>query len=108
MEYFTCCDETTTTFTFKASDDQLVAYKSILKDYLCNIIIPEEAVLCNNKMCNVHHKQICNYHDAFFCMINACKERIPSPKQVNNNKTVPGWKDYVHSYFTASLFWQNM
>ncbi len=93
----------------KSSDDQLYAYKSILKDYLRNIIIPKEAVLCNNKMCKVHHKDICDYHDAIIlCIINACKESIATAKHVNNNKTVPGWNDYVPSYFNASLFWHNM
>ncbi len=41
-------------------------------------------------------------------MINACKESIPTPKHVNNNKTVPGWNDYVQSYVNASLFWHYM
>ncbi len=41
-------------------------------------------------------------------MINACKESIPTLKHVNNNKTVPGWNDYVQSYFNSSLFWHNM
>ncbi len=27
---------------------------------------------------------------------------------MNNIKTVPVWKDYVQSYFNASLFWHNM
>ncbi len=79
------------------------------KDYLCNITIPKEAMLCNNKMCKVHHKDICDYHDAIIlCMINACKESIPTPKHVNNIKTVPGWNDYVQHYLNASLFWHNM
>ncbi len=60
-------------------------------------------------MCKVHHKDICNYHDAIIlCMINACKESIPTPKNVNNNKTVPGWNDNVQSYFNASPFWHNI
>ncbi len=75
----------------KASEDQLYAYKSILKDYLCYIIIPKEAVLCNNKICKVHHKDICDYHDVIIlCMINVCKESIPTHNYVNNIKTVPG------------------
>ncbi len=45
-------------------------------------------------MYKVHHKDMCNNH-AILCMTNACKESIPTPKPVNNNKTVPGWNDYV-------------
>ncbi len=70
-----------------ASDDQLYAYKSRLNEYLCNITIPIEVMLCNNKMCKVHHKDICDYHDVIImCMINACKEIIQRPKHVNNDK----------------------
>ncbi len=32
----------------------------------------------------------------------------PTSNHVNNIKTVPGWKDFVQSYFNASLFWYNM
>ncbi len=60
-------------------------------------------------MCKVHHKDICDYHDGIImCMINACKESIPTHKPVNNDKTVHGWNDYVLSYCNASLFWHNM
>ncbi len=52
----------------KASDDQLYAYKSILKDYLHNFIIPKEAVLCNNKMCKVHHKTYVIIMMLLFCV----------------------------------------
>ncbi len=48
-------------------------------------------MLCNYKMCKAHHKDICDYHDSIIlCMINACKESIPTPKHVNNIKTVLG------------------
>ncbi len=60
-------------------------------------------------MCKVHHKDICDYHDAIIlCMINTCRESIPTPNHTNNIKSVPGWKDYVQNYFNAFLFWHNM
>ena len=41
-------------------------------------------------------------------MITACKESIPTCNPVNNCKTLPGWNEYVNSYFQASLCWHKM
>ncbi len=57
----------------KSTNEQIIAYQSVLNDKLNNIIIPYEAVLCNDKMCKAHHSEICEYHDAvIMSMIDAC------------------------------------
>ncbi len=69
--------------------------------------------MCTNNKCINHKKDICNYHDAIFkYMLDASKEIIPQSKcsHINkvDSKTVPGWNEYVDSYFQTSLFWHSM
>ncbi len=47
----------------KSTNEQIIAYQSVLNDKLYNIVIPYEAVLCNDRMCKAHHSEICEYHD---------------------------------------------
>ncbi len=60
-----------------------------------------------------HKKDICKYHyDIVKCMLNASKETILRRKCSHTtnvySKTVPGWNEYVDSYFQTSLFWHSM
>ncbi len=71
----------------KSTNEQIIVDQSVLNDKLNNIIIPYEVVLCNDKMCKAHHSEICEYHDAvIMSMIDACRETIPTPKQLINVK----------------------
>ncbi len=48
----------------KSTNQQIIAYQSVLNDKLNNIVIPYEAALCNDRMCKAHHCGICEYRDA--------------------------------------------
>ena len=92
-----------------ASEVEIGQYKCVLDDLLKNICIPLDAVLCTDKMCKIHFKDICDYHNnIIYSMIDACNKCIPFSRSKGNSKVVPGWNDHVKGYFEASLFWHNM
>ncbi len=93
----------------KSTNEQFIAYQSVLNDKLYNSVIPYEAVLCDDRMCKAHHSEICEYHDALIMsMIDSCWETIPSTKPVDKCKTVLRWNGYAKGYFDTLLFWHNI
>ena len=53
----------------------------------------------------MHKEVIDKYHDDIInAMIEACNTSI-SYKRSKVHKSVPGWNEYVHSYFQTALFW---
>ena len=92
----------------RASHADLELYKERLDYYLSLIIIPDEAVLCREPMCN-RHKEVINgiYDNIVDAMTKASDESIPANRG-RTNKCVPGWNEYVDKFFKSSLFWHNL
>ncbi len=91
----------------KSTNEQIIAYQSVLNDKLNNIVLPYKAVLCNTRICKAHHSEICEYR-VIMSMIDVCHKTIPTTKPANKCKTVAGWNDYAKGYFDTSLFWHSM
>ena len=85
-------------------------YGSATDDLLSEIVIPYDAVLCNDRLCKSHHQEISDFHDDIITkLIQACNATIPSTKSGSSScRITPGWNDFVKPHFNTSLFWHDM
>ena len=80
-------------------------YKEIVEEKLGGIVIPTDAMVCNNVFCTEHLDQINTFHnDITNVLVCASAECIPSSSS-RFRKAVPGWNEYVENYFKSALFW---
>ena len=79
--------------------------KEMVDEKLENIVIPHDAMLCNDVFCTEHLDQINAFHnDITEVLVSASFECIPSSSS-RLRKAVPGWNSYVENYFKSALFW---
>ena len=92
----------------KADENDIQQYKSLLDQYLNNIVIPYNAVACTSSRCTEHTKDIVTFYDNIFKALSSSgKEAIPIVRRPTCS-SVPGWNEHVREYFTAALFWHNI
>jgi hypothetical protein len=96
----------------KATACDIGSYKAELDTLLCNIIIPDEVITCDNVMCtNADHinciNNLCN--DIITCCISASNKCIPIKKGGSNaRKVIPEWTDRVKPSREVSLLWHKI
>jgi hypothetical protein len=96
-----------------ASEDNLLDYGETLDHLLSSMIIPWEAIQCNNALCTDHDNHchsIQIFHDTLMdkC-ITASDFCIPCTSEMSKNHTnIAGWNDIVKPYKEASIFWHNV
>jgi hypothetical protein len=97
----------------RATDRDIVKYKSTLNEKLNAISIPSSINQCKDiHCCNIdHHVEIENYIiDIIECIESSSQVAIPYRNQKHKNntshrKSVPGWNDIVQPYKDMSVFW---
>ena len=91
-----------------AGDKEKLSYKTCTNELFSDIIIPVDALLCNNAHCIEHVTDIDNFYT---CIINgiqsAEKKCIPFESIGKNYHTVPGWNEYVKDNHAVArdAFW---
>ena len=91
-----------------AGDKEKLSYKTCTNELFSDIIIPVDALLCNNAHCIEHVTDIDNFYT---CIINgiqsAEKKCIPFESIAKNYHTVPGWNEYVKDNHAVArdAFW---
>ena len=110
VEYFvdSPCGMFTSVKWDKANIEDLNVYKSNLDRNLANIVIPWDAVHCNDFFCCKHSSDIQKFHDDLISIcIQSSSNCIPSTKY-RNRTSVPGWNDYVKEHRDNAIFWHNI
>ena len=80
-------------------------YKEIVEKKLEGIVIPHDAISCNDVFCTEHLNQINAFHnDIADVLVCASAECIPS-SSTRFEKAVPGWNNYVEKFFRSALLW---
>ncbi len=75
---------------------------------LDKISLPHSALLCNDKLCEVHKTQINEMYDNIISsLLDACDSAIPKSR-LPVSKVVAGWNESVEEYFQACLSWHDM
>jgi len=95
----------------KASDGHVAAYRNCLRVELQNVVLPHEALLCDDVFCcNAEHiaglSQFAD-HITAACLKSAA-ECIPSTKPCGASGRIPGWTEHVAPLRSQSLFWHRL
>jgi len=99
---------------YKAKTEHLVQYKELLSNKLHDIVIPTDALLCdNNQCCNLTHRTALNKYmnDITACCLTSAKCTILCTKSHNtcaSHETVLGWSEYVEPIRSKAVFWHEM
>ena len=93
----------------RATEEDLLAYKSSADHNLRQLSIPEEVFKCNNYKCaddsHIHSiDSFCN--DVINCLISAAKETIPRRKAKRCHK--PQWTEVVQPKRDRALLWHSI
>ena len=81
----------------KANEHELSYYRQILDGELDKIIIPEEAILCQDFFCSAHTNDIVCFYDSIVnACLNASDSAIPFGTKSYNGKV--GWNSFVKPY----------
>ena len=94
-----------------AKECDIANYHARTEELLDNIVLPADALQCNDVMCTDHYVEICNFHDDIInSLLQSSLDTIPTSrsKENKNKKVIPGWNDYVKRYFEASQFWHSL
>ncbi len=96
----------------KAELEHLDNYKRQLDKNLAEIIIPLDALHCNDLFCTRHKHQIDNFAQS---IVNACLSSSLITIPVNDDKcrrrkrqNTPGWNDNVRQIRDKAIFWHNI
>ena len=90
----------------RATDDQINNYKLTLVMLLKCISLPQQLLLCKNKLCDKHKDEINRYYDDIVsaCVI-ATQRCIPNSRSF---KRIAGWSEHVKPYKDRSIFWHKI
>jgi hypothetical protein len=95
----------------KATDDNLMYYRTNLSQMLHSVDIPVEAILCRDLKCTLsgHHDAIRDYSTAISqaCM-DAGKLSLPETLARPCSRQIPGWSERVAPLKDKSLFWHRI
>ena len=89
---------------FRASHDQINAYKDMCENNLRNIVYDDDALSCTNVFCIKHSSQICElYNNVIQASVEAASV-IPSTAP-SGGRSIPGWNQHVEAQKKESLYW---
>jgi exonuclease III len=87
-----------------ANDIQIDDYKHTLDCLLAHVVIPWDAIKCNNCFCSEHNISIDTFHnDIVTACIEASFATIPVSKS-GKSKALPGWNDCVEEHPKQPFF----
>ena len=99
---------------YKATDDHIADYTSLLEEKLVNLDCPE-SLWCTDVHCSdPQHRQERDSHvlDLLVAMIESSHCAIPLTKPGQNKekrvKNIPGWKQHVEPFRSDSMFWHSI
>lgn len=79
-------------------------YESRLRKLIGGLVVPSDALSCNDLTCSVHQQVIQEYADALVAALtNAADATIPKTKVKSSR--VPGWNDGVREHRDTAIFW---
>ena len=89
----------------KAGDPDKARYKATVDEKLLSIIVPYDAIMCNEMFCTNHLNQISDYYVKIVDVLISSAIECISVSGRGTGKSTPGWNDYVKDYFKTALFW---
>ena len=92
---------------YKATLHDIVRYKTLLDEAICEMSIPYEALECVNPRCTKHRDDLELFHNEL--IVNVClsvsgKVLPLSGKGGNKKKCIPGWNKFVSSKMDDALW----
>jgi len=91
----------------KASDENISAYKDMLRVSLSSIDIPQHVLLCGDHMCcNSDHFESLNRYANLItdACVRSADSTIPTNKQRGSRGNIPGWSEFVAPLRDKSIF----
>ena len=95
----------------KATNDNLITYRSVLRSLIRDIELPTEALLCKDfNCCNAGHYQAINsFADSITRVcIHAGELSIPHTSGRQESDRMPGWSEHVQPLRDKSMFWHHL
>ena len=97
----------------KATAGDIDNYKVALDDMLSNIVLPTDAISCDDFFCKDHQNDIEVFHDSIVrSCLNAAELTIPHSVTVNANlsrrQSIAGWSDSVRESRDTAIFWHSI
>ena len=95
----------------KATNDDLLNYQCLLNQYLHNIHLPVDALLCNNIQCSSasHFQEINKFAAALTdACLAAAETAIPHTCHKKDSGRIAGWSEHVQPLREKSLFWHKL
>ena len=89
----------------KASDLDKDRYKATVDGKLQSIVIPYDAIMCDDLFCTDHLNQISDYYIKIIDVLISSAIECISLCGRSSGKNILGWNEYVKSYFKTALFW---
>ena len=90
---------------YKASNLDIENYTIHLDNKLDSIVIPHQALYCENVRCDSHKNDLMKYYDA---VVSSCLEaetqNIPITGNCSSHNRMPGWNDLVSGVHQQALF----
>lgn len=78
-----------------------------MRNLLKNLVVPSDALLCDDLLCETHQQDIQRYADAIVDILQrAADETIPKSRRTSLR--VPGWNDEVREHRDTAMFWHAM
>ena len=92
---------------YKASSVNINEYKHTIDILLQTVVVPYDALQCNNVRCSLHNNAIEKFHNE---IITACLngEDKCIPKTGFKNKCIPGWNEYVKEKQYNALYFHQL
>ena len=102
----------------KATDQNILMYKSRLEDILNDVEFDQEVLTCKNVKCTKHKEMLSNlYKNVIGACLIASEENIPKCTKSRSKKNdkdaytcrdnIPGWNEHVEALHNESLMWHN-
>ena len=88
----------------KATPQQIQDYKNKCEASLREIGFNNDVLSCNDIFCTKHGHEITDMYNSVILATLGAASCIPSTAPPNN-KTIPGWGQYVDQYKQESLYW---
>ena len=92
----------------KAKPDNIISYINELEARLLLISYPEDALNCENVLCqNLDHKNAVDVYtiDVMEAISESVKNNIPHTNPTSSKKIIPGWNEIVKPYKENAKFW---
>ena len=88
--------------------DNIISYINELEARLLLISYPEDALNCENVLCqNLDHKNAVDVYtiDVMEAISESVKNNIPHTNPTSSKKIIPGWNEIVKPYKENAIFW---